>query len=67
MQKQRSFYHRTDQPIYFLNANYLANFLNKGHKILHRKFSGLTPGQHRRLAREVKKARFFGLLPNKHY
>ena len=41
----------------------LRRFINDRGKIIPQKYSGLTAKNQRRLAKEIKKARYMGLLP----
>lgn len=55
----------TIKKISYRNSEFLAKFLNDRAKISARKRTGLAPKEQRRLAREIKRARFLGLLPFK--
>lgn len=54
-----------DFEISYKNYEELSRFLNDRARIIGRSKTGLSPKQQRRLTREIKRARFLGLLPFK--
>ena len=47
----------------YKDTDILKKFLNPSGRLLHRRKTGLTAGNQRKLSLAVKRARFIGLLP----
>lgn len=52
-----------DEKIDYKNVDFLRNFITESGKIAPRRTTGVSPLYHRKLVREIKKARSIALLP----
>ncbi len=52
-----------DEKINYKNVDFLRNFISESGKITPRRTTGVSPLFHRKLVREIKKARSIALLP----